>query len=59
MCLTKEFWLSSNKMTVCVTTNTTFTITDGPNIIKKFIGQQLPDLVKWMKEQGGFQWKKM
>lgn len=47
-----NWWVSSNRMTFGVTTVDNIIIDAAP-IGKKFIGQHLVNLLKWMKKQGG------
>lgn len=54
-----SYWLSSESMTVGVEVNEKGTITSTPPIVRKFIGQPLKNLVKWMMKQKGFTWRKM
>ena len=49
-----DYWLSSEKMTVCVTVNSEGKIIGGPPIVRSFIGQPLPNLQRWLDRQGGF-----
>lgn len=55
----KEWWLSSLRMTIWAETNNKYTITRTAPIGRKFIGQPLKNLAKWMNKQGGFKWKKL
>jgi hypothetical protein len=56
--MTKEFWLSSEKMTFwCKTENEI--IVDVAPIAKKFIGQDIRNLFRWMKKQGNFLWSEL
>jgi hypothetical protein len=53
---TDDFWVSSNSMTVCVTVSRkSRLIQEAPPIVKKFVGQPLGNLSRWMQRQGGFQ----
>ena len=54
-----EWWFSSEKMTVWVKTGKHGIIIDGAPIIKKFSGQPLENLERWMKRQGGFKKEKL
>ncbi len=49
-----DYWLSSEKMTVLVKTDENETIIDSPPIVKRFRGQAIRNLVRWMRTQGGF-----
>ena len=58
------YWLSSQAMTIEVTTedrgyNNQRTVVSAPPIAKKFEGQSLGNLVRWMMKQGGFQMKEL
>lgn len=59
----RTWWLSSNAMTVSVTTKKTryglTVITEAPPIIRGFINQPATNLERWMRQQGGFQWKRL
>jgi len=46
------WWLSSPRMTVTVKTDKWTEIVDAAPIVRKFVGQHLNDLVRWMKKQG-------
>jgi hypothetical protein len=48
-------WISTNKMTVLAVSQGGYLV-DGPPIIRKFIGQPMDNLMKWMKKQDGFKW---
>lgn len=48
------FWLSTDRMTVAVHVNDGV-ITDGPPIVRRFIGQRPENLGAWLRKQGGFQ----
>lgn len=51
-----DFWVSSNGMTVCVTVSRkSGLIQEAPPIVRKFVGQPLVNLSRWMQRQGGFQ----
>lgn len=47
------YYLSSNKMAVGILTNNQNIIVDSPPITRKFIGQPLSNLVRWLEKQGG------
>ena len=40
-------------MTVLVLTTEDLVITEAASIVRKFIGQYLGDLLRWMEKQGG------
>ena len=50
--MAKAYWLSSPSMTVMVYTDEDNIITITPAIVKKFKGQHIDNLIKWMKKQG-------
>ena len=43
----KCYWVSSNKMTVCVDVDGGVIVKAAP-IVRKFIGQPLANLVRWL-----------
>ena len=47
-----RFWMSSQAMTIAVTTDDNKIITKTPPIARKFIGQPLINLANWMNTQG-------
>lgn len=59
----RTWWLSSEAMTVNITTKKTqhglTVVTDGPPIVRRFINQPATNLERWMRKQGGFQWKRL
>jgi len=46
-------WLSNSRMTVAVMV-TDEQITDGPPIVRKFLGQPISNLIRWMKKYQGY-----
>jgi hypothetical protein len=50
----KYLQLSSNKMTVLVVMDEKDIIIGGAPVIRRFMGQPLGNLVRWMSLQGGF-----
>lgn len=52
-----EWWFSCSKFTVLVITVNGI-IRDGAPIIRKFKGQRLENLARWMAKFGGFKWHK-
>lgn len=54
--MTYEWWLSSKRMTIGVVTDQQGVIVETAPIARKFVGQRLSNLVRWMKKQGGFRW---
>ena len=53
--MTTSWWLSSETMTVQVDEENDVVVDAAP-IVRKFIGQPMINLVRWMKRQGGFRW---
>lgn len=47
------YWLSTERMTVGVETENGI-VTVSPPITRKFIGQPIDSLIRWMKKQSGF-----
>jgi len=53
---TVVWWVSSRRMTVQVESNrTTGVIVKTAPVVRKFAGQPIHNLFKWMRQQGGFQ----
>lgn len=50
----KKYWLSSNRMTVEVIVDFDGKICKAAPIARKFTGQPLENLVRWMENQTGF-----
>ena len=50
----KAYWLTCQMCTVSVETDDNNVITKTPPIARKFIGQPLADLKRWMAKYGGF-----
>lgn len=57
--MNRVWWISSNKMTVGVVTTEDLIITQAAPIVRKFTGQYLGDLLRWMEKQGGLQYKEI
>jgi len=51
----RDWWLSSLRMTVGVTTDDDNVIVDAAPVVRKFVGQPLGNLIGWMSRQGGLQ----
>lgn len=49
-----DYYISSTKMTVCVTVDNNI-ITESAPIVRKFIGQPLSNLTKWLKKFGSIE----
>ena len=49
----RTIWLSSYRMTVVVSVDDEDVIQTASPIVRRFIGQQLANLVNWMGKQGG------
>ena len=52
----RTFWISTNKMTVCVDVDAHKVVCAAPPIVRKFIGQPAHNLFVWMRQQPGFKW---
>jgi len=50
----REWWLSSNRMTFFVAVDDRQVIVEAAPIARKFVGQPLEHLERWMARQGGF-----
>ena len=50
----KGYWLSSKRMTVGVEVDDAGIIRQAAPIVRKFIGQPVENLVRWMSRQEGF-----
>lgn len=50
----KAYWMTCQMCTVSVETDDNNVITKAPPIVKKFKGQPIADLKKWMAKFGGF-----
>lgn len=48
------YWLSTTKMTVGVRIDSDGVIRETPPVVRKFIGQPLANLRRWMSKQPGF-----
>lgn len=48
-----KWWLSSRRMTVVVEEQGNLVVDAAP-IVRKFIGQPLENLTRWMRRQGGY-----
>ena len=48
------WWLSSRKMTVAVETDNGDVIRTTPPIVRKFQGQPLRNLTRWMQTHGSY-----
>lgn len=47
-----EYWLSTSRMTVAVTVDeSSGLITVAAPIVRKFVGQPLTNLIRWMRSQ--------
>jgi hypothetical protein len=49
----KWYWLSSNKMTISADVEKGVIIETAP-VARKFVGQPIQNLIRWMRKQGGF-----
>lgn len=50
--MTRTYWLSCSKLTVCVDVNPRGLVMAGPRIVRKFLGQPLNNLKRWMEKLG-------
>jgi len=48
------WWLSSRRMTIGVGVDRYQRIVVAPPIVRRFIGQPLNNIRRWMQKQGGF-----
>ena len=59
----RTWWLSTDAMTISITTKKTqhglTVVTDGPPIVRRFINQPATNLERWLRKQGGLQWKRL
>lgn len=53
------WWLSTEKMTVCVDVDVNGIIVAAPPIARKFIGQPSANLGNWLRRQPGFRCQKL
>ena len=56
---TARYWLSSERMTFSVVVDYNYIIIESAPIARKFKGQSLFNLVRWMMKQGGFRMERM
>jgi hypothetical protein len=54
-----SWWLSTEKMTICVDVDSRGTIVAAPPIARKFIGQPSTNLGRWLRRQTGFRCQKL
>lgn len=54
-----SYWLSCKKFTVQVEVDDNGIITEGAPIVKKFVGQPIVNLTRWMNDLGGFRFNKL
>lgn len=52
------YWLSSSRMTVGVKVENGI-IVDAAPIVRKFVGQPVDNLKRWMNKQSGFKMEKI
>lgn len=55
----KSWWLSTEKMTVCVDVDARGIVVAAPPIARKFIGQPSTNLGRWLRKQPGFRCQKL
>ncbi|MFZ2361894.1 MAG: hypothetical protein WA040_21335 [Anaerolineae bacterium] len=54
-----SWWLSSERMTVCVDVDARGIIVAAPPIARKFIGQPSANLGRWLRRQPGLRCQKL
>lgn len=54
-----SWWLSTERMTVCVDVDGRGIIVAAPPIARKFIGQPATNLGRWLRKQPGFRCQKL
>jgi hypothetical protein len=54
-----SWWLSTERMTVCVDVDARGIIVAAPPIARKFIGQPSANLGNWLRRQSGFRYEKL
>lgn len=54
-----SWWLSTEKMTICVDVDTRGIVVAAPPIAHKFIGQPARNLGRWLRQQPGFRCQKL
>lgn len=54
--MTALYWLSSRRITVCVSVCDGRIIYAAP-VVRVFIGQEFTCLLDWMHRHGGFRWE--
>ena len=54
-----SWWLSTERMTVCVDVDAAGIIVAAPPIARKFIGQPSTNLGRWLRRQPGFRCRKL
>jgi hypothetical protein len=47
-----DYWLSNSRMTVRVTVDALSKIVSAAPIVRRFVGQPLSNLTRWMNKQG-------
>jgi hypothetical protein len=48
------WWLSTERMSVSVAIDEDDVIVDAPPIVRKFIGQPITNLMRWLAKQPGY-----
>lgn len=51
----KSYWLKCNAFVVEVETDDLGVITKTPPIVRKFLGEPVEALMRWMRKSGGFE----
>ena len=54
-----SWWLSTEKMTICVDVDARGIIAAAPPVVRKFIGQPARNLGSWLRCQPGFRCQKL
>lgn len=54
-----SWWLSTERMTICVDVDANGIIVAAPPIARKFIGQPSANLGNWLRRQPGFRCQKL
>lgn len=57
--LIKNHWISCDRFTAWVQSDTAGIITDGAPIIKRFVGQRLVALQRWCRQLGGYRFEEL
>lgn len=55
----RAWWFSSNRMTVFVEVSEDGVVVQTAPVTRKFVGQPVANLERWMRKQGGFRKKEI